>query len=380
MPEREYALETWTIHAGVDTTDTTGALVPAIYPSTAYTRDRLDKPGEFTYSRRSNPTRAALEHILARLHAAQRAVAFGSGMAAVTAVGQLLAAGSHVLLPDDVYGNTHRLYTLILPDQRIEVDFVDYTDLAAVERAIRPTTRLLWIETPTNPTQNIVDLAAVSELGHRHGLIVAVDNSWLSPYFQQPLRFGVDLVVESTTKYLNGHDDVMGGAVLTTDSALGERLAFLQYVGGAVPSPFDCWLLIRGLKTLAVRMDRHQANALAVARFLGQHPSVAQVYYPGLPHHPGYAIAQRQMLGSGGMVSFEVRGDRDTARKVAESTRLFQLAAGFGGVESLIAHPLTMTHASQVGLDIAPSERLLRLSVGIEAEADLLADLEHALA
>src|SRR6266849_1271911 len=306
---QQYALETWTIHAGVDPTDTTGALVPAIHPSVAYARQRLDEPGEFMYSRRSNPTRAALEHVLARLHGAEHAAAFGSGMAAVTAVGQLLKAGSHVLLPDDVYGNTHRLYTLILPDQNIEVDFVDYTDLAAVEAALRPTTRMLWIETPTNPTQSIVDLAAMSELGHRHDLLVAVDNSWLSPYFQQPLRFGVDLVVESTTKYLNGHDDVLGGAV---------------------PSPFDCWLLVRGLKTLAVRMDRHQANALAVARFLGQHPSVEHVYYPGLPDHPGYAIAQRQMRGAGGMVSFEIRGNRDSARKIAESTRLFRLAAGFG--------------------------------------------------
>jgi cystathionine gamma-synthase len=378
-PARDYALETWLIHASADPTDTTGALVPAIHPSVGYARERLDEPGEFVYSRRGNPTRAALEHILARLHGAQRAIAFASGMAAVTAVGQLLKAGSHVLLPDDVYGNTHRLYTLILPDQNVEVDFVDYTDLAAVGRAIRPNTRLLWVETPTNPTQNIVDLAAVAEIAHAHGLLVAVDNSWLSPYLQTPLAFGVDLVIESTTKYLNGHDDVLGGAVLTNDAALGERLAFLQYVAGAVPSPFDCWLLIRGLKTLAVRMDRHQSNALAVARFLSQHPQVQRVCYPGLPDHPGYAIAQRQMRGAGGMVSFEVRGDRESARRVADSTRLFRLAAGFGGVESLIAHPLTMTHASQAGLDIAPSERLLRLSVGIEAEADLLADLEDAL-
>jgi cystathionine gamma-synthase len=238
---------------------------------------------------------------------------------------------------------------------------------------------MLWVETPTNPTQNIVDLAAIAHLGHRHDLRVAIDNSWLSPYFQQPLAFGVDLVVESTTKYLNGHDDVMGGAVLTNDPALGDRLAFLQYVGGAVPSPFDCWLLLRGLKTLAVRMDRHQTNALAVARFLSGHPHVEHVYYPGLPDHPGFAIAQRQMRGSGGMVSFEVRGDREAARRVADGTRLFKLASGFGGVESLIAHPLTMTHASQAGLDIAPSDRLLRLSVGIEAEADLLADLDAAL-
>src|SRR5438105_3064034 len=241
-------------------------------------------------SRANLPTRGgAIPHVarsntcLPDCMGAQRAVAFGSGMAAVTAVGQLLNAGSHVLLPDDVYGNTHRLYTLILPEQKIEVDFVDYTDLEAVRRLLRPSTRLLWVETPTNPTQNIVDLLGVAEVGHEHGALVAVDNSWLSPYFQQPLRFGVDLVVESTTKYLNGHDDVLGGAVLTNDRVLGERLAFLQYVGGAVPSPFDCWLLLRGLKTLAVRMDRHQANALAVARFLSQHPRVERVYYPGLP-------------------------------------------------------------------------------------------------
>jgi len=379
-PEPEYALETWTIHAGVDETDPSGTLVAPIFPSVGYARESLDQPREFVYSRRDNPTRSALERVLARLHGAQRAIAFGSGMAAVNAVGQLLPAGSHVLLPDDVYGNTHRLYTLILPEQQIGVDFVDYTDPEAVRRLLRPTTRLLWVETPTNPTQNIVDLAVVAEMGRAHGALVAVDNSWLSPYFQQPLRFGVDLVVESTTKYLNGHDDVLGGAVLTNDTALGERLAFLQYVAGAVPSPFDCWLLLRGLKTLAVRMDRHQANALAVARYLTGHALVERVYYPGLPDHPGFEIARRQMRGSGGMVSFEVRGDREAARRVADGTRLFRLASGFGGVESLIAHPLTMTHASQVGLDIAPSDRLLRLSVGIEAEADLLADLEQALA
>jgi cystathionine beta-lyase/cystathionine gamma-synthase len=373
---REYALETWTIHTDMDPT---GALVPPIYPAVGYVRPRLDEPGEFIYSRRDNPTRHALEKVLARLHGAERAVAFASGMAAVTAVGQLLPAGSHVLLPDDVYGNTHRLYTLILPEQRIEVDFVDYTDLDAVRRKVRPTTRMLWVETPTNPTQNIVDLQAVGELGRAHGVLVAVDNSWLSPYFQQPLAFGVDLVVESSTKYLNGHDDVLGGAVLTNVAELGERLAFLQYVGGAVPSPFDCWLLLRGLKTLAVRMDRHQRNALAVATFLVHHPKIAAVHYPGLPEHPGRDIVHKQMRGAGGMVSFEVRGDRDAARRVAEATQLFKLASGFGGVESLIAHPLTMTHASQVGLDIAPSERLLRLSVGLEAEADLLADLDDAL-
>ncbi|HET6316474.1 MAG TPA: aminotransferase class I/II-fold pyridoxal phosphate-dependent enzyme, partial [Chloroflexota bacterium] len=217
MSERDYAFETLAIHAGVDEADQTGALVPPIYPSVGYARAGLDAPREYIYSRRDNPTRAALEHALARLHGAQRAVAFGSGMAAVTAVGQLLPAGSHVLLPDDVYGNTHRLYTLILPEQQIEVDFVDYTDGSAVQRLLRPTTRLLWVETPTNPTQNIVDLDVIARIGHAHGALVAVDNSWLSPYFQTPLAFGVDLVVESTTKYLNGHDDVLSGAVLTND-------------------------------------------------------------------------------------------------------------------------------------------------------------------
>lgn len=379
-PPDAYALETWTIHAGVDSTDSTGALVPPIHPASAFVREKLDEPGEYIYSRRSNPTRTAVEKVLARLHGAQHAAAFGSGMAAVAAVAQLLKAGSHVLLPDDVYGNTHRLYTLILPDLDITVDFVDYTDLDAVQRALRANTRLLWVETPTNPTQRIVDLAQVADLGHRHSALVAVDNSWLSPYFQTPLAFGVDLVVESTTKYLNGHDDLMGGAVLTNDGRLGERLAFLQYVAGAVPSPFDCWLLLRGLKTLAVRMDRHQSNALDVAQFLARHPRVERVYYPGLSTHPGYDIARRQMRGAGGMVSFEVRGTRDDARRIADATRLFRLASGFGGVESLIAHPLTMTHASQVGLAIAPSERMLRLSVGIEAIADLLHDLEQALA
>jgi cystathionine beta-lyase/cystathionine gamma-synthase len=380
VEDRGYAFDTWAIHGGVDHTDATGALAPPIHPTAAFARPGLDQTAEFSYSRRSNPTRLALERVLARLHGARHTAAFGSGMAAVTAVSQLIGANSHVLLPDDVYGNTHRLYTLILPELTgIEIDFVDYTDLDALERSLRSNTRLLWIETPTNPTQKIVDLPSVAGLGHARGALVAVDNSWLSPYFQQPLGFGVDLVVESTTKYLNGHDDLMGGAVLTNDDRLGERLAFLQYVGGSVPSPFDCWLLLRGIKTLAVRMARHQENALAVALFLQGHPKVEHVYYPGLPDHPGYAIAARQMRGWGGMVTFAMRGDREAARRVAEGTRLFRLASGFGGVESLIAHPLTMSHASQVGLAIAPSERLLRLSVGLEALPDLLQDLDQAL-
>ena len=349
---REYALETWTIHAGVDETDPTGTLVAPIYPSVGYARESLDQPREFMYSRRDNPTRSALEHVLARLHGAERAIAFGSGMAAVTAVGQLLPSGSHVLLPDDVYGNTHRLYTLILPEQKIEVDFVDYTDSAAVQRLLRPTTRLLWVETPTNPTQNLVDLAVIAEIGRAHGALVAVDNSWLSPYFQQPLRWGVDLVVESTTKYLNGHDDVLGGAVLTNDAALGERLAFLQYVAGAVPSPFDCWLLLRGLKTLEVRVRRQTETAQELARRLEAHPEVETVRYPGF----------------GGLLSFDVAD----ARKVETSTRLIKNATSLGGVES------TMESRYRWEGDRVP-EGLLRLSVGLEDAEALWGDLEQAL-
>ncbi len=376
----DWRWETWAVHAGQDATDGTGGLVPPIYPAVAYRRPTLDEPGRFLYSRRDNPTRAALEQALARLHGARRAVAFGSGMAAVAAVAQLLQAGDHVLLPDDVYGNTHRLYTLILPELGIAADFVDFTDPAAVAQALRPTTRLLWLETPTNPTLKIVDVAEMVALARRHGALVAVDNSIASPYCQQPLSLGADLVVESTTKYLNGHDDVLGGAVLTNDDALAGRLAFLQYVAGAVPSPLDCWLLLRGLKTLAVRLERQQENALRVAQLLRAHPKVQRVYYPGLPDHPRHDLARRQMRGFAGIVSFEVAGDRQAARRVAEGTRLFALASGFGGVASCIAHPLTMTHASQAGSPLAPSERLLRLSVGIEAIDDLLADLDQALA
>jgi cystathionine beta-lyase/cystathionine gamma-synthase len=384
----ELRFDTWAVHAGRDDTDTTGGLIGPIYPSVGYVRRSLDEAGPFGYQRLHNPTRAALERALARLHAAllvsasgrAGAVAFASGMAAVTAVAQLLESGDHVLLPDDVYGNTHRLYTLILPGVGIQADFVDMTDLSAVEAALRPTTRLVWIETPTNPSLKIVDIAAVSDLAHRVGALAAVDNSFSSPYFQRPLELGADLVMESSTKYLNGHDDLMGGAVLMRSEALLERVAFLQYVAGAVPSPFDCWLLLRGLKTLPLRMERHQQNALRVARFLQGHPRVARVFYPGLEDHPGHELARSQMHGFGGMVSFELDGDHAAVRRAVEGTRLFALAAGLGGVESLIAHPLTMTHPSQAGSAMAPSYRLIRLSVGIEAADDLLADLDQALA
>jgi cystathionine gamma-synthase len=367
------------VHLGRDATDRTGALVPPIHPAAAFARERTDVPGEFGYSRRGNPTRRALEGALAELHGARHCFTFGSGMGAVTAAASLLKSGDRVVLPDDLYTNTHRLFTQLLPDKQIRPDFVDLTDLDQAERALSEPAGMLWLESPTNPSMKVVDVAALAAMARARGVPTAVDNSYCSPYFQKPLALGADLVVESTTKYLNGHDDLMGGAVLVNDESLAERMSLIQYVGGAVPSPFDCWLLLRGMKTLALRMERHQENALAVARFLESHPRVASVRYPGLESDPGHAVAKRQMTGFSGMVAFEVKGGAEAAKRVVDSTRLFQLAGGLGGVESLINYPATGSGASQAGTKLAPSQSLVRLSVGIEDEADLIADLAGAL-
>jgi cystathionine beta-lyase/cystathionine gamma-synthase len=293
-------------------------------------------------------------------------------------VAQLLKAGDRVILPREVYGNTHRLYTTILPAMQVEGVFVELGDLKALERALEQPTALVWTESPTNPSLAVVDLRSIAEMAHARGALMAVDNSLASPYFQRPLELGADLAVESTTKYLNGHDDLMGGAVIARDPAIAERLAYLQYVGGAVPSPFDCWLLLRGMKTMALRMERHQQNAFQVARFLSEHRAVASVSYPGLKDHPQHELAREQMTGYGGMVSFETH-DATLARRVTERTKLFNLAGGLGGVGSLIEYPATMSHASQVGTPQAVSDRLVRLSVGIEHGDDLVADLDRAL-
>jgi cystathionine gamma-synthase len=367
------------VHLGRDATDRTGALVPPIHPAAAFARERVDAPGEFGYSRRGNPTRKALEKALADLHGARHCFAFGSGMGAVTAAASLLKSGERIVLPDDLYTNTHRLFTQLLPDKQIRPDFVDLTRLDAAEAALREPAGMLWLESPTNPSMKVIDVATVAKMARAKGVPVAVDNSYCSPYCQKPLSLGADLVVESTTKYLNGHDDLMGGAVLVNDDGLAERLSLIQYVGGAVPSPFDCWLLLRGMKTLGLRMERHQENALAVARFLEEHPKVASARYPGLPSDPGHAVAKRQMTGFSGMVAFEVHGGAEAAKRVVDRTRLFQLAGGLGGVESLINYPATGSGASQAGTKLAPSLSLVRLSVGIEDSDDLIEDLRQAL-
>ena len=373
------AIETQVVHLGRDLSDTTGALVPPIHPSAAFARDSLDDVNPYGYSRRGNPTRAALETALAALHGAKYAFAFGSGMGAVAAVSMLLKADDRVVFPDDLYSNTHRLYTTILPGTRIKPEFHDLTDEAVVDRALSRTAALVWLESPTNPSMKVLDLAAIAERARARGSIVAVDNSYASPYFQKPLALGADIVVESTTKYLNGHDDLMGGAVMTNNDRLAERLGAIQYVGGAVPSPFDCWLLLRGMKTLALRMERHQENALAVATFLSEHPRVTNVRYPGLPTDPGHEVARRQMTGFSGMVVFEVKDGPAAARRVVGGTQIFKLAGGLGGVESLISYPYQGSGASQAGTTMAPSQSMIRLSVGIENKQDLIDDLTDAL-
>lgn len=378
--EQEYRFETRAIHAGQEPDPETGALVVPIHPAAAFARRSVDEPRPHTYSRRGNPTRAALETALASLEGGAYARAFASGIAAVAAVGQLPRAGQHVLLPADVYGNTYRLYVELFSRLGTEPEFVDMTDLDRLEASIRPSTGLIWTESPTNPRLRVLDLRAIAAIGRRRGILTACDNSFCSPYFQRPLELGLDLVVESTTKYLNGHDDLMGGAVCTNDPELAERLATLQYIGGAVPSPFDCYLLLRGLRTLPLRMERHQSNGLEIAGWLARHPKVRRVHHPALRDDPGYELARSQQSGHSGMLSFEVEGGGAAARRLIHGLKLFALAGGLGGVESLVAHPASMSHLSQAGTALAPPEGLIRLSVGCEHLVDLLGDLERALA
>jgi len=374
-----HRFETRAIHDGQAPDPTTGAVIPPIYQTSTYVQQAPGEHRGYDYSRTANPTRTALEQALASLEEAEYGLAFASGMAAIAAVAFLLSPGDHVVAPDDVYGGTHRLFVRVLQRYGIEAAFVDMRQVSAVERAVRERTRLLFLETPTNPYLRILDIARLAEVGHAAGALVAVDNTFATPYGQQPLRLGADLVVHSTTKYLGGHSDVVGGAVLTSRPDLYERLKFLQNAAGAVPGPLDCWLVLRGLRTLAVRMERHAHNAARVAQFLLEDPRVSRVFYPGLTDHPGHELAARQMRCFGGMVSFVVRGGGADARRVATRTKLFLLAESLGGVESLIDHPASMTHASVAGTPLAVEEGLLRLSVGLEHADDLIADLEQAL-
>jgi cystathionine gamma-synthase len=377
--KNDQGFETLAIHAGQEPDPTTGAVVTPIYQTSTYAQTGVGEHKGYEYSRTGNPTRTALERCLAALEGAEYGSAFASGLAATDAVLRLLEPPDHILIPDDAYGGTYRLVAQVHARHGLAFDPVAHEDLDAVDKAWQPGTRLVWIESPTNPLLSIADISTVAAFAHDRGALVAVDNTFATPYLQRPLALGADIVVHSTTKYLGGHSDVIGGFVAVRDPQLAERLAFLQNAAGAVPSPMDCFLVLRGVKTLALRMERHCANAAAVAELLRGHRRVRRVYYPGLPDHPGHQVAVGQMRDFGGMVSFVLDGGEEAALKVARSTRLFTLAESLGAVESLIEHPHRMTHASVAGSPLAVDPALLRLSVGLETIDDLLADLQQAL-
>ncbi|MFC7326745.1 cystathionine gamma-synthase [Marinactinospora rubrisoli] len=373
--------ETLAIHAGQEADAETGAVVVPIYQTSTYRQDGVGGlRGGYEYSRSANPTRTALEECVAALESGARGLAFASGMAAEDTLLRTIAKpGDHVIIPGDAYGGTYRLFSRVLERWGVSWDAVGLSDPAAVRAAVRPETVAIWVETPTNPLLNIADIAALADVAHDAGALLIVDNTFASPYLQQPITLGADVVVHSTTKYLGGHSDVVGGALVAADPELAERLAFHQNAMGAVAGPFDAWLTLRGVKTLAVRMDRHCANAERVVEELTRHPEVAQVYYPGLPDHPGYKVAVEQMRAFGGMVSFRVRGGEERALRVCDRARVFTLGESLGGVESLIEHPARMTHASAAGSPLEVPNDLIRLSVGIESADDLVADLLQAL-
>ncbi|MBZ5670609.1 MAG: cystathionine gamma-synthase [Acidobacteriia bacterium] len=370
------------IHSGQEPDPATGAIIVPIYQTSTFVQEELGKHRGFEYARTANPTRSALERNLAALERGKYGFAFASGMAAINALLTLFKSGDHVVAGHNLYGGTVRLFERVLKDFGLTFSYANTTRLEDVERAVRPNTRLLFIETPSNPVMEITDIAAAAELAHRHKLLLAVDNTFMSPYLQHPLELGADIVVHSTTKYLNGHSDGVGGAVILNDPALAERLRFLQNAAGAVLGPMDSWLVLRGVKTLAVRMRQHNENGMTIAQFLAKHPKVKNVHYPGLPDHPQRQLAKRQMAGFGGMLSFET-GSLENAKTILKSVRLCSLAESLGGVETLISHPASMSHASVAAADRERggiTDGLLRISVGIEDVEDLISDLEQALA
>ncbi|MQA84711.1 MAG: cystathionine gamma-synthase [Streptosporangiales bacterium] len=378
--------DTRAIHAGQPPDPTTGAVVPPIYQVSTYYQDRVGElRGGYEYSRAANPTRAALEECLAALEGAAlgdgvRGLAFASGLAAEDCLLRTVCGpGDHVVIPNDAYGGTFRLFARVLERWGLTWSAVPLSDLDAVRSAIRDRTRVVWAETPTNPLLGIADIAGLAEVARGAGALLVVDNTFASPYLQRPMELGADVVVHSTTKYLGGHSDVVGGALVVRDAELGEQLAFHQKAMGAVAGPFDAWLVLRGVKTLGVRMERHCTAAERVVDMLVGHPGVTEVRYPGLAQHPGHEVAAKQMSRFGGMVSFRVRGGEDAAVEVCNRARLFTLAESLGGVESLIEHPGRMTHASAAGSPLEVPEDLVRLSIGLESIEDLLADLEYAL-
>ena len=374
--------ETLAIHAGQGPDPAYGAVMTPIYQTSTFAFKGVNQPGKFDYSRSGNPTRQALEDCLAALEQGTRGFAFGTGQAAEITALNLFDAGDHLLIHDDLYGGTYRLLTKVVARHNIQIEFVNLRDLPAVQRALRPQTKAIWIESPTNPLMNLVDLAAVAQVARPAGVLTICDNTFLSPYFQRPLALGIDIVLHSTTKYINGHSDVVGGAIVVQDPQLAERIGFLQNAMGTCAGPQDCFLVLRGIKTLALRMDAHNRNALALARWLAAHPKIRQVLHPGLETHPQHALALRQMTGFGGTFSFRVRGGREEAFRLLGGVKLFTLAESLGGVESLIEHPATMTHASMpedVRQAVGITGDLIRVSVGIEHFDDLRADLEQGL-
>ncbi|MFC5909018.1 cystathionine gamma-synthase [Streptacidiphilus monticola] len=376
-----HGFETLAIHAGQEADPQTGAVVTPIYQVSTFKQDGVGGlRGGYEYSRSANPTRTALEENLAALDGGRRGLAFASGLAAEdTLLRTVTKPGDHIVIPNDAYGGTFRLFSKVLSRWGVEWSVADTHHAEQVRAAIRPNTKVVWVETPSNPLLGIADISALAHIAHEAGAILVVDNTFASPYLQQPLALGADVVVYSTTKYMGGHSDVVGGALVTDDAALGEELAYHQNAIGGVAGPFDAWLVMRGIKTLGVRMDRHSSNAARVAEFLQSHPKVAQVLYPGLPEHPGHEIAAKQMRAFGGMVSFRHKDGEEAAVQVCNRARLFTLGESLGGVESLIEHPGRMTHASAAGSALEVPADLVRLSVGIESIDDLLADLSEAL-
>ena len=370
------------IHWGQEPDPATGAIIVPIYQTSTFVQQELGKHKGYEYARTGNPTRAALEKNLARLEGGRFGFAFASGMAAINTVLSLFKSGDHIVAGHNLYGGTFRLFERVLKDFGLNFSYANTAKPEEVSKALQPETRLIFIETPTNPVMEITDIAATARVAHEKGVLLGVDNTFMSPYFQRPLELGADLVVHSTTKYLNGHSDGVGGAIILNDEKIAERLKFLQNAAGAILGPFDSWLVLRGVKTLAVRMKQHNENGMAISEFLAKHPKVKHVHYPGLPSHPQYELARRQMSGFGGMLAFET-GSIDNAKRVLKSVRLCSLAESLGGVETLISHPASMTHAS-----VPPEERarigitdgLVRISAGIEDTEDLLADVEQALA
>lgn len=371
--------ETRAIHAGQDPEETTGAVITPIYQTSTYAQEEIGVTKGYEYSRTDNPTRTALQTALASLESGAWALCYSSGLAATQNLGYLLKPGDHVLLSNDTYGGTYRLFAKVLHNYGINFSLADLSNLDEIRAGLRPETKMVWVETPTNPYLRIVDIAGVASLLEGTGARLVVDNTFASPYLQNPLMHGADFVLHSTTKYIGGHSDVVGGAVIGNDPEAYETLKFHQNAAGAVPGPFDAWLTLRGLKTLGMRMDRHCANARKVAEFLLEHDGVEKVFYPGLPEHPGHEIAAKQMRDFSGMVSFLARGGFSYAARIVSSTRVFTLAESLGGVESLIEHPGKMTHASVAGTGAEVEDSLVRISVGVEHIDDQLADLERAL-